>query len=149
MLRMILVGALSLALSGCALLGDLAPRLERSVLQGGLSVTATVNNPVTRQQQASVEVAYATAGKAVLAYNRLPRCRTGQVETLVAPCSRWSVIVKLKNVNRVAYTAIRNLRGFMDTNQQISAISAFNAAQAALRDFRSIAYVEGVKIDTP
>jgi hypothetical protein len=48
-------------------------------------------------------------------------------------CSNFGVVKKLKAANRIAFKQLQNLRVFMDNNQQVSAISAFNAAVGALR----------------
>lgn len=134
---------LALSVAGCA---GLADRFDKSVFSGGLSVTATVQNPVTREQQAAVEVSYQIAGRAIIAYASLPRCSA--VATIA--CSRGDVVRKLKQGNRVAYAALRQLRTFMDANQQVSAVAAFNSAVTALRELRAVAFVHGIEIkDTP
>lgn len=143
LLRFLTIAALVFSVSGCTA----ADLLKRSVFDGGLSVTATVQNPVTREMQAGVELAYGLAATGIVHYARLPRCKAGQIESVTAPCSRWSVVQKLQQGNRVAYGAIVRLRAFMDANQQVSAIGAFNAAQAALRDLRAVAYIHGIKTD--
>jgi hypothetical protein len=122
----------SLALASCA-------GIDKSVFDGGLSITATVQNPVTREQQAAVEASYQVAVSAALAYSRLRRCKAGEVFSATNPCSQWPTVQKLKLANRKAYKQLVNLRSFMDKNQQVSAVAAFNALQAALRDFKAIA----------
>lgn len=127
--------------SGCAGFMD---KFNTSIFDGGLSITATVQNPVTMEQQAAVELSYTIAAKALLAYARQPRCPAGT--TVAITCSSWPVVLKLQNANRVAFAQLQNLRQFMDTNNQVSAITAFNAAVSALRKFRATAYVEGITI---
>ena len=85
MKRMLPVLLLSLALAGCA-------GFNKSVFDGGLSVTATVQNPVTREQQAAVEASYNVAASAGLAYMRLPRCKAGQAISFDNLCSSWPVV---------------------------------------------------------
>ena len=126
--------------SGCA---GLLEKFDKSVFDGGLSITATVQNPVTDEQQAAAELSYTLAAKALLAYARQPRCAPGAVKIT---CSSWPVVEKLKNANRKAFTELQNLRQFMDANDTVSAITAFNAATKALRDFRATAYVENITI---
>lgn len=123
---------LAFTFGGCA-------SLDKSVFDGGLSITATVNNPVTREQQAAVEASYQVAVSAALSYANLRRCKSGETASATNLCSQWSVVQKLQGANRIAYASLVKLRGFMDRNQTISAIAAFNEVQAALRDFRATA----------
>lgn len=134
-LRIIALASL-VVLGGCAGLG-----WDKSVFDGGLSITATVQNPVTLEQQAAVELSYNAAAIAVVTYARLPRCK-GQS----GPCSSWAVVQKLKAANRLAYSALTRMRDFLDNNQRVSASSAFNAAVKALREFRAIAFINGIQV---
>lgn len=128
--------AILFLLAGCA-------SFNKSVFDGGISVTATVQNPITLEQQAGVELSAAIARKAVLAYAQQPRCLPGAV----APtCSYWPAVQKMKDANRIANQQLINMREFLDNNKQVSAIAAFNAAVKALRDLRASAYVVGVEI---
>jgi hypothetical protein len=161
MRRMFLLPLLlvALAMGGCASLGrsdvpfgtgfiQTADNLFSngvSVFKGGTSVTASIQNPVTREQQAGVEATYGLAASAVLNYSRLRRCKAGEVASITNLCSKWTVVQKLKRANSVAYGSIVKLRGFMDNNQTISAIGAFNSAQAALTNFKAIAVSSGVQ----
>lgn len=135
MKRFLIVPILALSLAGCAGFPD----LTKSVLVGGGSITATVQNPVTREQQAAIEASYQLTASAALSYARLRRCKVGEAASVANLCSQWPVVQKLQAYNRVAYKAIVQLRGFMDRNQTISAIGAFNEAQAALSAFKSTA----------
>lgn len=136
MKRLAIIFAVALALSGCA--GD------KSVFQGGTSLTATVNNPVTLEMQAALEAGYGVVATAAVNYARLPRCKAGEAESLTNLCSRWSVVQKLKTANRIAYAAINKSRDFVGM-RTISAVSVFNSAVAALNDYKAIAYINNVK----
>lgn len=126
--------------TGCAGLGD---KFNTPVFNGGLSLTATVQNPITNEQQAGVELSATIARQALLAYARQPRCAAGVSRVT---CSSGPVVAKLKKANRLVNIALVKMRDFLDRNQQVSAINAFNEAVAALRDFRATAYVEGIEI---
>lgn len=139
-MRRLLIIPFLIALTGCA-------GVSRSVFDGGLSITATVQNPVTREMQASAEASYNVVASAAVAYVRLPRCKAGTVIGVDNLCSSWPVVQKLKTYNRVAYTALVKSRGFVDNNQNISAIGAYNEAVAALRDFKAIAFINGIKAE--
>lgn len=131
-----------LAVALCGLVG--CAGMDRSLLEGGLSPTATIANPVTLEQQAGAEASYNIAANAVLAYARRPRCKTGQT-FLKNGCSEWGVVQKLKTANRAVKKNLDNLRRFADTDQ-VSAITAYNALVGGLRDLRAIAFVNGIEI---
>lgn len=139
MRKLLLVPALfiALALSGCA-------GFDKSVFEGGLSLTAEVQNPITREQQAAVESSYQVAVSAALSYARLRRCGVGETASVTNHCSQWTSVQKLQSYNRVAFKAIERLRAFMDNNETVSAIKAFNEATAALKSFKSTAAATGI-----
>lgn len=141
MKRILAIVAVTLALSGC---GTFDPT-GRSVLQGGTSLTATIDNPVTREQQAKIEVSYQLAADGVLAYSDLRRCAVGQNFTLQVPCSEWTVVQKFKSANRLAYKALQRMRGFADNNQLISATTAYNEVIAAIKSIEETAFINGIK----
>jgi hypothetical protein len=137
MKRLLLVPliAVALALGACS---------GKSVFQGGYSITAPVTNPVTREQQAAIEGSYGIAANLILTYGRLPRCKSGEAFTLVNRCSTGPLVRKLKQGNRVAFKQLQNLRTFMDTNQTVNAISAYNALRATLADLQATATANGL-----
>jgi hypothetical protein len=139
MRKFLIVPALffAIALSGCA-------GFDKSVFEGGLSLTAEVQNPITREQQAAVESSYQVAAAAALSYARLRRCGILERASATNLCSHWSVVEKLRSANRVAYKALVELRAFMDNNENVSAIKAFNEATAALKSFKSTAAATGI-----
>lgn len=140
-----LVLCAALAVSGCSSTWS-GFKWNESVLSGGASLTATIANPVTIEKEAAAEAVYNLGATAIVTYDRLPRCGAGKVFTATNPCSSWPVVQKLGRLNRVAYAQLVNLRKFMDTNDQISAITAFNALIAAMRELRATAYINGVVI---
>lgn len=130
----------ALALTGCA--GG-----DRSILAGGTSITATIDNPVTVSQQAAVEATYGVVASAALAYSRLRRCGPGESVANANVCSNWSVVKDIMKYDAVAYAEIANLRRFMAQNKTVSAITAYNAAVKAIRDLRAVAFVNGIKVE--
>lgn len=137
------VMVLALVLAGCA--GS-----QKSVLEGGTSITATIQNPVDAQQEAKLEVSYGLAATAIVNYARLPRCGIGQEFTAAKPCSSWKIVKQMQDGNRIVYKKLTNLRAFMDDNDQVSAIVAFNAARKALNQVQAIAFINGIPIpDAP
>lgn len=137
-MKIILVIAL-LLLPGCA-------TFQKSVFEGGMSVTATVTNPVTYEQLAAVQASYGVAAAAVANYMELRQCKRSEVESATNWCSRYSVKVKLQLANRRAYFAVMLLSNFVRTKKTISAVSALEDAKAALRDFQNIAVSSGIKV---
>lgn len=136
MRRILVLVTLALALAGCA---D-----SRSVLVGGSSITATVNNPVGRNELAALENAYGLVLSAAVAYRRLPLCRTGQVETFTNICARRAVVLQLQAYDRQARTALLTARRFVRNNPTLSALSVLSAARSAIDDFRNVASNNGV-----
>lgn len=128
MKRLAIIVVLSLALGGCA---------GKSIFQGGPSITAPITNPVTREQQAAIEGSYGIAAHLILTYGNLPRCKPGTSFSLTNRCSTGPLVRKLKQGNRVAYRQLQNLRAFMDNNETVNAIQAYNALRATLADLQA------------
>lgn len=116
----------------------------RSVFEGGASIVAPVKNPVTREQQAAIEGSYGIAANLILTYGRLPRCKPGTSFSLTNRCSTGALVRKLKAGNRVAYKQLQNLRAFMDNNETVNAINAYNALRETLRDLQNTVTANGL-----
>ncbi len=129
MKRIILVVALALSLGGCA-------RLNESILQGGLSPTATIQNPAGKKELAVVEAAYGTA--LVIAVNYRRYCYRTATPTPVCK-DRRKVVLAMQAADRNAHGAIVAARRFVRENPTLNAFSAIAAAKAAVADFQSIA----------
>jgi len=127
----------ALALAGCA--------SDKSVLQGGTSLTATVQNPVGRKELAVVENAYGLALVAAVNYRRLGICKTGTVESFGNPCARRDVVLQLQAADRKARSALIPARRFVRNNPTLNAFSAIAAAQAAVADFQTVLSTNGVR----
>lgn len=128
MRKTILAAALALGLAGCG----------TSVFQGGTSLLTTIENPVGRNELASIEGAYGVAYTAAVAYRGL--CARREI-----PRSCRAVVVKLQGASRKAQGALVAARRFVRDNPTISAISAIGAARAALTDFQAVAAANGVR----
>ncbi len=137
MKRFLIVPLLALVLVGCA-------GIDKSVFQGGASLTASVQNPVTREMEAGVEATYQVAASSALAYARLRRCAAGETASLTNRCSTWPIVQKFKSINRIVFAQLKNLRGFLDNNDQVNAISAYNTIQTALASFKATAATSGI-----
>lgn len=127
---------LALSLTSCA-------SLNKSFFEGGTSLIATVQNPVTTDQQAAVEASYNVVGSGALAYSRWRRCKPGEGTTVTNLCSKWSVVQKFKYYDGIIFKQLADLRSFMDANDQVSAIAVYNALVTSLRDFRALAFING------
>lgn len=134
MRRFAILVVLSIGLAGCA---------GQSIFQGGPSLTATVNNPVGRNELAAIESGYAIALTAALAVRRLPMCKRGQEPTFSAVCVKRSVLVALQAYDRAAHAAIVTARRFVRDNPTLNAFSVLAAARQAVEDFRSAAQSAG------
>lgn len=125
----------AIALSGCA--------SGTSIFQGGQSLTATINNPVGRNELAAIESAYAIALTSALAVRRFQMCKRGQEPSVQNFCVKRSVLVAIQAYDRVAYAAIMTARRFVRDNPTLSAISVLAAARQAVADFHNAASSAG------
>lgn len=112
--KYVLVLALGLSLAGCAGLD-----FSRSILTGGASVTASIQNPVTPRMLYDVENAATTALAGLVTYRRL--CIAGKVEK-----SCRQTIWIIQGYTKPLQAALPQLRAFVLKNDQINAIKVFN-----------------------
>lgn len=122
-----IVLSLALLASGCS---------GKSFLQGGSSLTATIQNPAGKKELAAVEAAYGTA--LVIAVNYRRFCYKTATPSSVCK-DRRKVVLAMQEADRNAHGAIVAARRFVRDNPTISAFSAIAAAKAAVADFQSIA----------
>lgn len=134
-LAIALAAVAALALAGCS---------GKSVLEGGTSVTAPIQNPVGKTELVAVESAYGVALAGAVNYRRY--CYSKPVQQLPSACkNRRTVVLKLQDADRKAHGAVVAARRFVRDNPTISAVSAIGAARAAVADFQSVANSTGVK----
>lgn len=134
MRRFAIIFVVALSLAGCA---------GQSIFQGGPSLTATINNPVGRNELAAVESAYAIALTAALAVRRFPMCKRGQEPSASNFCVKRSVLVAIQAYDRAAYAAIVTARRFVRENPTLNAFSVLAAARQAVQDFHNAATSAG------
>lgn len=134
-LSFLAIAALSLVLGGCP---D-----GRSVLVGGFSITAPVNNPVSRETMLQIETAYYTAVRLAVAYRRLPMCYRGETASLTRLCANRAVLVKLQEANVKARFAMIQMRTFVRDHPTINAIEFVQLARAAVDEFTKVAQSSG------
>lgn len=133
--KFLLMLPLALALSGCG---------TTSILKGGSSLTATIANPVGINQLYDIENAYGVVLAVAVNYKRL--C---VAKTIASSCR--GVVVRMQGYKKTADAALVALRGFVNKNDQISAVSALEAAKQAVLafqnspDFAAITYATGSK----
>lgn len=131
MRKVILALTLSFALAGCA---------QLQAIQGGLSLaTKSIANPVTKSEEAQVELALDTAVQALLTYKRA--CIAGSADV---NCK--ANIAQIQAYTRQVPTLVTQLRHFVDTNDQINATVVYNELTALYTNVKSAAASLGVSL---
>jgi hypothetical protein len=126
-IALVILLALPLALAGCS---------SKSILQGGTSLTASIQNPAGKRELAAIEGAYGAALVVAVNYRRF--CY--QTATPSSVCKdRRKVVLAMQAADRNAHGAIVAARRFVRENPTLSAVSVIGAARAAVADFQSIA----------
>lgn len=136
--RFLALSVVGLLLAGCAALGG-----DRSILQGGTSITAPVANPVSRESMLQIETAYYVAVRLAVAYRRLPLCRSGETASLTRLCAQRNVILALQSANLKARFALTQMRTFVRNHPTINAIEFVQLARQAVAEFQAIAQSSG------
>ena len=124
MRKIILAITLSLALSGCASL-QLA--------------TKTIDNPVTRTQEAEVELVLDSALQGLKTYKKA--CVDGAADV---HCR--DNIARIQVYTRQVKPLVAQLRTFVDTNDQVNAIVVYNQLTALYTNIKAAAGAVGVNI---
>lgn len=115
LLAIILLGSL---VSGCGIFSD----GQKSVLQGGTSITASVENPVTPAILYRLEQVAITATSGLLVYRQ--QCEAGRIDK-----SCFDAIASIQRYTRQLKPVFVDLRRYVRANDQINAISLFNKAR--------------------
>lgn len=134
--RLFFLGALAFGLSGCAQLGEITNPAGRSIVQGGLSVTAPVQ--ISTKQAYSYEVVYNGAQKLYLEYLRLPHCGASSSSAIsgIGLCRDQRTVTVLSKVRKqlvvpaVAKARQAQMRG------DVNALSIMNEAKNIILDWR-------------
>lgn len=121
----------ALSLGGCAQLS--------AVSQGISLATKTITNPVTREDEAKVELAMDTALQLLLTYRRA--CLDGTADTHCRANIRM-----LQPYTRAAVPLLAQLRGFVDNNDQINASVVYNQLTSLYVNLKTAAQSVGVNV---
>lgn len=133
---------LTASLSACAGIPD----FQRSILQGGLSVTQPIQNPVTPAMLYDIENGARAAGAGLIAYRRLciqkkvDRSCRGVIEG-IQPYTR--ALCSASASGRCTAGLIADLRRFVRQNDQVNAVEAFNAARRLLGQINDMRLAAG------
>lgn len=121
----------SLALGGCA---------QLSAISQGISLaTKTIANPVTKADEAKIELAMDTALQLLLTYRRA--CLAGNADK-----NCRANIQMLQPYTRAAVPLIAQLRDFVDKNDQINAAVVYNQLTALYVNLKAAAQSVGVNV---
>jgi hypothetical protein len=131
MRKIALVLALAAGLGGCA--------TSTAVWQGISLATKTINNPVTKEEEAKIELAMDTALQLLLTYRRA--CVAGKAD---ANCK--ANIRSLQPYTRAAVPLLGQLRAFVDSNDQINASVVYNQLTALYVNLKTAANSVGVNV---
>lgn len=129
MKKLVLVIAVAFGLSGCAQLSN--------ITQGIGLVTKTITNPVTRQDEAKIELAFDAAVKVLVAYRRA--CLAA-----VADKNCKDNINQIRVYTLQAPPLIVQLRNFVDNNDQINARVVYNQLTLLYSNLKTAATNLGV-----
>lgn len=131
--------AAAFLLGGCAFFDPAG----RSILAGGSSLTASIQNPVGLNELAAVEAAYQAALVAAVNYRRF--CYSDKIENLPSVCAkRREMVLTMQAAQKRVKPALVALRYFVRNNDTVNAISALNYARQAVMDFQATASSYGV-----
>jgi predicted small secreted protein len=131
MRKIFFVLALSVSLAGCATFD--------AITQGLSLATKTISNPVTKTEEAQVELALDTAVQALLAYKRA--CGQGSADV---HCK--ANVAQIQAYTRQIPPLVAQLRTFVDNNDQINASVVYNQLTALYTNIKASALSLGVNI---
>jgi type IV pilus biogenesis protein CpaD/CtpE len=131
MKRLILALTLSLALAGCA---------QLEAITGGISLaTASVANPVTPTKEGEIELALNSAVQVLITYKRA--CLAGSADKNCRDNIR-----QIQAYTRQIKPMVAQLRGFVDTNDQVNAVVVYNQLTTLYTNMKAAAASLGVSI---
>jgi hypothetical protein len=109
-----------------------------------LSACATIRNPITTNQLATVESAYGIALSIAVAYRNTRLCKRNEVPTFSNICAQRSVLLKLQVADRNVQIALAKARLFIRDNPTLDAYDLIQGAQIALDAFKAIEQQHGI-----
>lgn len=122
MRKLILAIAFAFSVAGCATVQNL---------------TATVTNPVTPQMLYDVE------NGLVVVFAGLNTYRTSCIRKLI-PSSCRDVIATMQPYTRILPPMLVGVRGFVNNNDQVNAITAYNAIVGLVSNMKATAKANGI-----
>lgn len=131
MRKIIFVLALSLSIGGCAQLQTLQNIAHFA--------TATVSNPVTKEMEAQIELGFDAALQVLLTYRRSCIAGTADVN-----CRRNIEIIQPYTIQ--AKPLIARLRSFVDNNDQVNAVVAYNQLVGLYGNLKTSAGAVGMNV---
>lgn len=131
MRKIIIALTLSLSLAGCAQLQTLQNIAHFA--------TATVNNPVTPAMEAQIELGFDAAVQILLTYRRA--CIAGNADL---NCRRNIEIIQPYTTQ--AKPVIARLRSFVDNNDQVNAVVAYNQLVGLYGSLKTSAAAVGMNV---
>lgn len=131
MRKFVAIGLIVLSLGGCAQL--------QAVSQGISLATKTITNPVTKEEEAKIELAMDTALQLLLTYRRA--CIAGSADVNCKANIRM-----LQPYTRAAVPLIKQLRSFVDNNDQINASVVYNQLTSLYVNLKAAAQSVGVNV---
>lgn len=130
-MKWIIIALTLLALPGCAQL--------RSITGGLVLATKSIANPVTKSEEAQVELAIQTAVDALKAYKAA--CIAGTADK-----NCRANIAQIQVYTRQVPGLVVQLRNFVDNNDQINATVIYNQLQALYVNVKGVATTLGVSL---
>jgi len=126
-----LTAVIALALGGCAQL--------QAVGTGVSLVTKSVTNPVTKTEEAQIELSIDAAVVALRGY------KTACIQGTADKNCRGN-IAAIQRYTRQMPPLITQLRGFVDSNDQVNAVVVYNQLTALYTNFKSAAVGLGYNV---
>jgi len=131
MRKILIVLALTLSVAGCAQLQTLQSLAHFS--------TATISNPVTKEMEAQIELGFDAAIQILLSYRRA--CIAGNADV---NCRRNIEVIQ--PYTRQAKPLIVQLRSFVDNNDQVNAVVAYNQLVGLYGNLKASAAAVGMNV---
>ena len=103
-----------------------------------LGACATIKNPITNSQLATIESSYGVVLSGAVAYRNRPRCTKTALESVSNICARRSIVLRMQAADRTAQVALGRARAFVTNNPTLDASSLLQAAQDAVSIFAAI-----------
>lgn len=135
MKKILIISAVALSLGGCA--GTME---KLQAIGSGISlVTKSITNPVTKNEEAQIELALDAIIDALRAYKKA--CVEGAADK---NCK--ANVAQIQVYTRQIKPLVSQLRTFVDNNDQINASVVYNQLTALYTNVKSVALNLGVKL---